>query len=102
LLSFALIATIINAALNINEKDQQLDSDKKYQFEDSTIVLTTGLVVNILCICFPKFTTPLLMVAKVLYSMMICYLNISRFSSLDVCDKPLDVQIKHLETIKKI
>jgi hypothetical protein len=55
-----------------------------------------------LCICFPKFTTPLLMEMKVIYCVLLSYLNYRRFSGQQVCDEPMQVQIKHLEIMNKI
>jgi len=68
----------------------------------SSVGLLTLLVHMSLCICFPKFTTPLLMEMKVIYCVLLSYLNYRRFSGQQVCDEPMQVQIKHLEIMNKI
>ena len=42
------------------------------------------------------------MLEKVLKCILLSYLNYRRFSTLKICDKPVEVQIKHLEMINKM
>jgi hypothetical protein len=53
-------------------------------------------------LCFPKFTTFIVMSGKVPCAIILCYLNIRRFNSDEICDKSMEVQIKHLEIINNI
>ena len=102
MISCGLVATFGNGGLKIYIFDQALSSHEKYEILSSAAYLFTVLVHMCLCICFPKFTTPLLMEMKFISSILLSYLNYRRFNGREICDKPLEVQMKHLEIMNKI
>jgi len=42
------------------------------------------------------------MLVKVVYCVVLSYLNYKRFSTQEMCDEPAEVQIKRIEVINKI
>ena len=47
----------------------------------------------------PKYTSPIVLITRLLISTIVCYINYRRFHDKEVCHESISVQLKYYKTI---